>query len=120
VTPDKAAAKIQELEAALSAAEARAARAQEIIGRCDLLNEELCIQVKRLEAELQALGGELTRARRSSEGLEAENARLRALVRNLETARRQPDGLPVEPGTEANQSESGIDVESAWLPKRAS
>jgi chromosome segregation ATPase len=116
---DEPAERIRELEAALSAAEARAARLQDILGRSDLLNEELAHQVKRLEAELQASAGELSRARQLTETIAAENTRLRAHLKNLETAQRQPDRAGPEPDDQAEPDDNG-DGAGSWVPKRAS
>ena len=75
--------RIRELEAALAATETRAAKAEDIVARCDLLNEDLCFQIKRMEAELQAGSIELKRLRDHAKTMIAENRVLRARVKEL-------------------------------------
>ena len=75
--------RIRELEAALAATETRVARAEDIVARCDLLNEELSFQIKRLEAELQAGSIEIGRLRDHARNVVAENGVLRARVKEL-------------------------------------
>jgi chromosome segregation ATPase len=84
--------RIRELEAALEATETRAARAENIVARCDLLNEELCFQIKRLEAELRAGAMEVKRLRDHAENVLTENGILRARVKEVRQGIRERAG----------------------------